>query len=164
MALRTKSRQVSPRSPVRQTASWLALLATTTLGAQSSTLLAEIQFDDAKRRPRDEAPQRLIVQVYPVSPTELSETSRPCSSTQRSVTHEDLKRGVAVQLVDVAPAPIRGPDAPLTVVAWLEPGDPDLELDALNARPRSDGPMGTASIDKATGRVRVELRGSPRAA
>jgi len=56
------------------------------------------------------------------------------------VTAEEMQRGIAVDLVhlDVASS------APV-VVAWVEPGEPDLEFDALRARPSPGAHYGTGS-------------------
>jgi hypothetical protein len=149
---------------VRQTASWLALLATSTLGAQSSTLLAQVRLTDARRRARNESPHRLIVQIYQGSPEDLSPSCRPSSSAQRAVTIDELRKGVAVQLVDVSNDQLRDPNEPLTVIAWVEQGPADLEFDALNARPRQDGPIGSATVLRDAGSVSVELSGHAAAA
>jgi hypothetical protein len=143
-------------------ASWLALLATSTLGADSTTLLAEVQLDDSVRNIRGTAPQRLIVQVYAGRPGDLSEESKPTSSAQRAVTLEQLREGIAVHLVDVKPESALPAPNRLTVVAWVEPGVPDLELDALKARPPAGKPFGRTSLAPEAERVRIRLRSETR--
>jgi hypothetical protein len=60
---------------------------------------------------------------------------------QRAVTREELARGVAVDVLGVSS---RGESAPV-IVAWVERGRPNLEFDALEARPNDDAVYGVAS-------------------
>jgi hypothetical protein len=79
---------------------------------------------------------RLIVQSYPkASMSEGSlpgSTARPLASVQRAVTAEELARGIAVDMLQVDGA---AADRTPVIVAWVERGAPDLEFDALRARP-----------------------------
>lgn len=143
-------------------ASWLALLASTTLGANSTTLLAQVQLDKSERALRDAGPQRLVVQVYAGKPADLSEESKPTSSAQRAVTLRQLQKGVSVPLVETKISGVPTTARRLTVVAWVEPGDANLELDALNARPPVGKPMGTALLADENASVCVRLRSDVR--
>jgi hypothetical protein len=145
-------------------ASWLALLATSTLGADSTTLLAEVQLDESVRGIKASVPQRLIVQVYAGRARDLSEESKPTSSAQRAVTVDQLRQGIGVHLVDMKPDPLLPSPERLTVVAWVEPGVANLELDALNARPPTGTPLGRVSLAPESETVRVRLRSDPRGA
>ena len=40
----------------------------------------------------------------------------------------------------------QGADSPV-IVAWVEPGEPTLELDALTARPRAEALVGVSSVE-----------------
>ena len=162
MAARPSRRSI-PSRPVRQAASWLALLATTTLGAESSTLLAEVQLEPRARAPHQQCPQRLIVQVYPGAQSLSDNDSKPTSSAQRAVTVQELRKGVAVHLVNAFPDAINLPDEQLTVVAWVEPGEPDLELDALHARPTPHLPLAKATVRPDADCVKLRLGGPRRA-
>lgn len=130
-------------------ASWLALVAATTLGlGQVGRVRAEISGDHLTAEDGDlgEA-YRLIVQSY--SPEAVGadyfpgEHARPLGSVQRAITPEELKRGIAVDVVQIGndAEPI---EASPIVVAWIERGQPDLDFDGLEARPRSDTFYGVA--------------------
>src|SRR5262245_23052265 len=88
-------------------ASWIALVAATTLGAgQFASLRAEIRtepgitVDDAKRS------YRLVVQSYApegiVASDGLPEAgARALASAQRAITAEELREGIAVDILQV---------------------------------------------------------------
>lgn len=125
----------------------MALVAATTVGlGDFEHLRAEIRTDaiaDAAR-----AGYRLIVQTYaPGSFDGELPTARakPLSSVQRAVTSEELRRGIHVDLVQVGAAAAH---RPAVVVAWIEEGQPDLEFDALTARPEKDAIFGIAHVDE----------------
>ncbi len=146
----------SSRTGVRHAASWLALVALTSLGSQASTLCAEIRLDDGKRRGADLSPHRLIVQVFPDGTDPMTAAARPRSSVQRAVTLPQLRRGVAVQLIDLddsAPTPDQ-----LMVVAWVEPGQPD-DIDPIDTKPPKNMPAGTAKVDRWCANVKLTLGG-----
>lgn len=128
-------------------ASWLALVAATTLGSSAfSRLRAEVTADARKLEPSAEG-YRLIVQSY--APGSLGDRNlpgvraRPLASTQRAVTREELARGVAVDVLGVSTTA----DSPL-IVAWVERGKPNLDFDALEARPGDDAFYGAASANE----------------
>jgi hypothetical protein len=126
----------------------MALVAATTLGLGAfDHLRAEISAD-ASATPEGEAPSgyRLVVQAY--APDSFDgelpgARAKPLSSVQRAVTAAELRRGLSVDLVQLGAASHR----PAVVIAWVEPGQPDLEFDALMARPRADAVKGIARID-----------------
>jgi hypothetical protein len=146
-------------------ASWMALLAATTLGLSNiEHLRAEISTELSATAVGAEAARayRLIVQSY--APESLEgelpgERARPLSSMQRSVTPDELRRGIGVDLVQIRD------DGELVqraavVVAWVEEGQPDLEFDGMRARPGPDAVYGLARI-QANGELspaRVVLR------
>ena len=111
--------------------SWLALLATTTLGDAAGALHAEIRADHLA-----EGEYRLVVQSYDTTDGRLpGRGARPVGSVQRAVTAHELRTGVRVDLLELreqAAAP--SVERPV-VVAWLEAGDADLEFDGRAARP-----------------------------
>jgi hypothetical protein len=90
---------------------------------------------------------RLVVQSY--ARTSLSSASvpllraKPLGSLQRAVTPDELRRGVVVDLVHWG----RGRLENAAVVAWVEPGVPDLEFDGLRARPPANAWFGAADPD-----------------
>jgi hypothetical protein len=122
------------------TASWTALVAAT-LGFSSLNL---VRAEIASSQIGTSGSYRLVVQSY--SPESLAadelpaKFARPLSSMQRAVTAEELERGIAVDLVQLDAAS----SAPI-VVAWVEPGEPDLEFDALRARPSPGAHYGTGA-------------------
>lgn len=129
-----------PPLPIRETVrsavtgvSWLALVAATSLGvAEVDCVRALVSAAEMS----DEAESfRLIVQTYRADAVDRATKlplvgMRPVASTQRSVTPEELKTGVSVNLVQLEEA-----GAGQIVVAWVEPGEADLEFDGLRAVP-----------------------------
>jgi hypothetical protein len=139
--------------------SWLALVAATTLGiGQVDRVRAEISADPGVVGAEvDGDDYRLIVQSY--TPESVGEDhlpaahARPLASTQRAITAEELKKGVEVDIVQLG---AETAPASSIVVAWIERGAPDLELDALTARPAADAVYGTGA--QSTESTRVVLR------
>jgi hypothetical protein len=130
------------------TASWTALLAGVALGCAGAALLhvevrSEVQLDPGRS-------YRLVVHSYDrADPSRFGQYERPVASTQRSVTAEELRSGVRVGLLEFQQE--RGESDSDTetsrvslVVAWVEEGKADLELDGLRARPRPGGMLGAA--------------------
>jgi hypothetical protein len=133
------------RRPVAGSASWLALVAATSLGvAHAETVRAEI------RLPREAVTAggryRLIVQAYDsLRPTqEIPSSVRPRASAQRAVTLDDLADGVRIDLISLGEK-IPAASEKGVVVAWVEPGEANLEFDARRARPTADSFYGVAS-------------------
>jgi hypothetical protein len=117
------------------TASWLALLAATTLGAGGFDHL-RVRVRTRSSLPGDGHDSwRLVAQSYRPSDLDLDgrpvQGTRPLSSVQRAVTREDLDDAVVLDLVAV--------NQPLSfgasVIAWVEPGFADLDFDGLTVRP-----------------------------
>jgi len=142
--------------------SWTALLAATTLGlAGASVVHADVQSDarlDEKRT------YRLVVQSYDENHGETPEPSdRPVASAQREVTAEQLRAGVRVGLLELrqdgreADARSRSTKAKRVVLAWIEEGRADLELDGLRARPQP-GSLRGAAERTADGTVQISVR------
>jgi hypothetical protein len=52
---------------------------------------------------------------------------------------------------------LQAPDAPV-VVAWVEPGEPDLDYDARRARPGPSAMVGQGLPDASGRRTRIVLR------
>ena len=131
--------------PTPRTVSWLALVAATTAGVGALHRVRAAVSADVRALGRAEVGYRLVVQSYaPESfgSRELpSLRARPLASIQRAVTADELKRGVSVELLGVSAAD----DAMPVIVAWVERGRPDLEFDALEARPSKDAVYGIAA-------------------
>jgi hypothetical protein len=118
--------------------SWLALLAAATIGDAAGTVHAEVRAEGL----RDGA-YRLTVQSYDQTHGRVpGAAERPVGSVQRAVTAEELRRGVHVDLLELRAAQVRAGSP--TVVAWIEPGSPDLEFDGRAARPRPGSVFGVA--------------------
>jgi len=120
----------------------MSLLAATTLGVTDvDQLRAHITAGDHV----GDGDLRLIVQTY--NPRELDGASlpqrgaQPLASSQRSITAEELRQGIDVSFLQFAGEGVAGESV---VVAWVERGVPDLELDALEARPARGAFYGTA--------------------
>lgn len=130
--------------------SWMSLLASTSLGLESAnTVRAEVRSAETLAN----ANYRLVVQTYD---GERTARQQPLSSVQRSVTAQELRDGVQVKLVE-----LNAPSAKPLVVAWIETGEPDLELDGRMARPRAGNFVGSA---RGTDGDQVRIRLTKRAA
>jgi hypothetical protein len=125
------------------------LVAATTLGAShAASRRAEIKVEDGQALEAKRS-YRLIVQSYPsrlggavAIPTP---SHRPRGSAQRAVTADELERGVHVNLFEIANELGAHDDEPGVLMAWIEPGEPDLEFDARRARPAPGSVYGLAS-------------------
>jgi hypothetical protein len=124
--------------------SWMALVAATTVGIGSVQRVRAAVSADPSKLAVSERGYRIIVQSY--SRSSLSggqlprEREKPLASTQRAITKEELARGVAVDMLGLA----EDKEAPV-IVAWVESGRPDLDFDALEARPGADAFYGVAA-------------------
>jgi hypothetical protein len=121
------------RRAVAESASWLALVAATSLGiSHAATVRAEIKLPPEVLESGGR--YRLIVQSYDtLGRTSLIPSGRPRASTQRTVTPADLVDGVRIDLIELGDE-----DASLSerrVIAWVEPGEANLEFDARRAKP-----------------------------
>ena len=112
--------------------SWSSLIATT------------LGLDDFGRvwvRVRAEVPGneacRLVVQLYPSGSAEpgaaIQRYARPLASAQRAATPEALRNGLEMMLVHWMSA--HEPVGDTVLIAWVEPGEANLEFDGLRARP-----------------------------
>ena len=139
--------------------SWVSLVAATTLGLGGVDRV-RARISAGPEVAAEGGAIRLIVQAYAkgsLAPDTLpGEHARPLGSTQRAVTAEELVSGVAVDLVQVADSGEESNGAPV-VVAWLERGAPNLEFDALRARPSKDAFYGTAQRSEPSVATRVVL-------
>jgi len=136
----------------------MALVAATTLGlGPVARHRAEVTADS--KLLGQAGRYRLIVQSYAagsVGPDRLpAKSARPLGSTQRSITAEELARGVAVEVVGVGE--ITG-DGRATIVAWIEDGDPDLDFDAARARPPSNAAYGVGEPSEGAAHVVLTRR------
>ncbi|MCA9595261.1 MAG: hypothetical protein KC776_18210 [Myxococcales bacterium] len=141
-------------------ASWMALLAATTLGVgQYDYVQAEISSDGKPDMdPAEAGDYRLVVQSYASGSVDAAGMpalrARPLGSVQRAITSEELEKGIAVKVVQVGPE-AEVDDAPV-LIAWVERGQPNLEFDALRARPTEGALVGVTRSSKASG-ARVVL-------
>jgi hypothetical protein len=136
--------------------SWLSLLAATTLGDAANTLRAEVR---ANVEPADGAMYRLVIQSYDKSDGAVpSRDARPVGSMQRSVTAEELRQGVHVNLLELRDAlpPGTNGQKPL-VVAWIDTGASDLEFDGRRARPGRGSVYGVVSRGARQDAVQISL-------
>lgn len=133
-------------------ASWMALVAATTIGVSHVDLLrAEIRGDNSSVSTR--VPHRLVVQCYApgsMRAGQLDQYARPLGSAQRAITDEELQRGISVDVLQF------GEDTDVkdrVVVAWVEPGEPTLEYDALRARPSANALVGVTEAHEASAQI-----------
>jgi hypothetical protein len=148
---KSAGRPSKARARVAAGASWAALVAAAALGdSDYSRVHARILTDGKLEIAGSDGSAlgtayRLVVQSYDrasLSPASLpSARAKPLGSLQRAITPEELQRGVGVDLVNWSRGLREG--APV-VVAWVEPGTPDLEFDGLRARPPADAWFGAA--------------------
>jgi hypothetical protein len=133
--------------------SWMALVAATTIGLSSvQRVRAAVSVGAREALPTVSGEYRLIVQSYSaanvVDGVPVAH-ARPLASAQRSVTREELARGVAIDVVDVGE---RANDAAV-IVAWLERGSANLDFDARRARPGRDAYIGVAAAERQQAQV-----------
>ena len=138
--------------------SWLALVAATSLGiGQVDRVRAAISSDAEIGAEVGGEEYRLIVQSYAPESVGADHRptahARPLASAQRAITAEELRKGVEVDILQ-----LNGESSASSsvVVAWIERGAPDLELDALTARPTPDAFYGSGP--QVTESARVVLR------
>jgi hypothetical protein len=123
-------------------ASWMSLLAATSLGITGADW---VRTRISAGEDLGDGDLRLIVQSYrkdKLDGQDLPQAyAEPLASTQRSITAEELKKGINVSLLQM---PVADPDADSVVVAWVEQGVPNLDFDALEARPHDGAYYGVA--------------------
>jgi hypothetical protein len=130
--------------------SWVALVAATALGIPAvQRVRAAVTADPRELGGESGDGYRLIVQSYAPSSLRSGQLpagrARPLASTQRAITPEQLRRGIAVDMVGIDSTP----DSPegRVIIAWVERGLPDLDFDGLQARPAADAFYGVAVAD-----------------
>ena len=142
MKAKEKTSQLhAKRRVVAESASWLALVAATSLGIpRAETVRAEIKLPPEALESGGR--YRLIVQSYDtLGRPSLIPSGRPRASTQRTITPADLVDGVRIDLIEL------GDDEARTerrVIAWVEPGEANLEFDARRAKPTPGSFFGVA--------------------
>jgi hypothetical protein len=156
MKAKVKPSLASPkRRVVAESASWLALVAATSLGiSHAETVRAEIKLPPEALESGG-GRYRLIVQSYDtLGRPSLIPSGRPRASTQRTVTRADLIDGIRIDLIELGDEQA----ADRRVIAWLEPGEANLEFDARGARPTPGSFYGVGpSIDDPRGSVEIVL-------
>ncbi len=132
--------------------SWLSLLAETTRGLGAVVCYRVHVQSDALA---GDGSHRLIAQSYSkrdVSPDLLPiRGARPLGSAQRAVDSEALRTGVDLSLMHMMA------DRGTVIVAWVEPGNPDLEFDGQRTRPNPTHLFGGATARRSR-RARIVLR------
>jgi hypothetical protein len=132
--------------------SWMDIVAATTPGVgRPITVRAEVKVAGALPKSRT-GQYRLVVQTF-----DAEGDRRPVGSTQRTVTPDELREGVSVNLLELRddrsiPPP---PESEPVVVAWIEEGRADLELDARRAKPSRKSLLGLAP--RRDGAVHISL-------
>jgi hypothetical protein len=123
----------------------------TTLGDAADTLRAEVRAAGLSGG----GVYRLVVQSYDAT----GRDARPVGSVQRSVSADELRHGVNVNLLELrrAAAPTAAQVQSPLVVAWIEAGEPDLEFDGRNARPSPGSVYGVVKRAATQGVVQITL-------
>jgi hypothetical protein len=132
--------------------SWTALLAATEWGVSS---LGRRRVCIRDRVSPADARLHLVVQCYRESDTLAGRPlghARPLGSAQREVSTGELARGVHVDLVHFE----SDADEEVVVVAWVQPGEPDLEYDGLEAKPGPDTSL--CRVEPSASRARTPLQ------
>jgi hypothetical protein len=138
----------------------MALVAATTMGLGSlDRVRAEVSADTAALGQSSGGRYRLVVQSYAQGSVSAGHApgtrQKPLASAQRSVTAEELSRGVAVDVLRVGE--VR--DDSQIIVAWIEQGEADLEFDGAEARPSAEALYGaTEARDLGAARVVLKAR------
>jgi hypothetical protein len=141
-------------------ASWMALVAATTMGlGHVDRVRAQVSADTTSLGAASSR-YRLVVQSYERDSVPTGNVpnarQRPLASAQRSVTAEELSRGVAVDVLRVGDSMSESQ----VIVAWIERGEADLEFDGAEARPSASALYGAAdSRDLGAARVVLKPRG-----
>ncbi len=138
-------------------ASWMALVAATTIGlGHLDRVRAEVSAETGALGTAG-GRYRLVVQSYPSASMSAGKLPgmrhKPLASAQRSVTAEELSRGVAVDVLRVG----ESVDPTQIIVAWIERGEANLEFDGAEARPSQSALYG-ASESRDLGSARVVLK------
>ena len=138
-------------------ASWMALVAATTIGlGHLDRVRAEVSADTGALGTAS-GRYRLVVQSYSRDSVSASNLPglrhKPLASAQRSVTVEELSRGVAIDVLRLGELV----DPSQVIVAWIERGEADLEFDGAEARPSATALYG-ASEGRDFGSARVVLK------
>lgn len=135
-------------------ASWLALVAATTIGMNDvDCVRAEVRGESGLPTGGTSLTYRLVVQCYApesLRSGHLDSYARPLGSVQRAVTAEELQRGIAVDVLQFGEEG-RGKQA--MVIAWVEPGEPTLEFDAMLARPTPGAVVGMSESYEANAQI-----------
>jgi hypothetical protein len=156
MKAKVSPSQTSPkRRAVAESASWLALVAATSLGIPyAETVRTEIKLPPEALESGGR--YRLIVQSYDtLGRPSLIPSGKPRASTQRTVTPADLVDGVRIDLIELGEEDAR---SERRVIAWVEPGEANLEFDARRARPTPGSFYGVApSSNEASESVEIML-------
>jgi hypothetical protein len=137
----------------------MALVAATTIGlGHLDRVRAEVSADTAALGSGHR--YRLVVQSYArdsvIAGNVPGSRQKPLASAQRSVTAEELSRGVAVDVLHVGGSL----DPSQVIIAWIEKGEANLEFDGAEARP-GDAALYGASESRELGSARLVLK--PRA-
>ncbi|MDF3071971.1 MAG: hypothetical protein K0R38_7572 [Polyangiaceae bacterium] len=138
-------------------ASWMALVAATTMGlGHLDRVRAQVSADTGALGTTG-GRYRLVVQSYErdsvPSGNVPNARQKPLASAQRSVTAEELSRGVAVDVLHVG----ESLTSSQVIVAWIEQGEADLEFDGAEARPSATALYGAAD-SRELGDARVVLK------
>jgi hypothetical protein len=130
------------------------LVAATTPGVgRASTVRAQVKAAGSLPASRT-GRYRLVVQTF-----DDDGDRRPIASVQTAVTAEELREGVEVKLLELRPGEVPSPpESEPVVVAWIEDGNPDLDLDARGARPRRGSLVGLSPRGKGPVTIRLDRR------
>lgn len=136
----------------------MALVAATTIGlGQLDRVRAEVSADTGALGASSDR-YRLVVQSYSANSVGAGNMPgaghKPLASAQRSVTAEELSRGVAVDVLRLG----ESLDPSQIIVAWVEKGEANLEFDGAEARPAAGALYGSSESSLESARVVLKAR------
>ena len=139
-------------------ASWMALVAATTIGlGHLDRVRAEVSAETGALGAAS-GRYRLVVQSYSSDSMSTGKLPglrhKPLASAQRSVTAEELSRGVAIDVLRVGELV----DPSQVIVAWIEKGEANLEFDGAEARPSETALYGASESRALGSSARVVLK------
>lgn len=145
----------------------MALVAATTVGvAELQRFRAEVSVGGQDFTAGGRREYRLVVHSYAADSVVDGvplEHARPLASAQRSVTASELAQGIGVDVLGIGAEGGAADDGAAeegvarVIVAWVEPGEADLEFDARRARPSREAYIGVARTQGERAEARLVL-------
>jgi len=152
MAPRPPSAFGVPSASGQVAPSWMAIVAGVALGSGAQVIPTRVRLASPCPTLPD-YPLLLVVQLYPSRQSALHLDSMPTSSTYRTVSKDELRRGLRLSLA-ASSAARRSPGV---VLAWIEDGLPTIDFDASEVRPPPAAVVGWSRVVEADDEVVLDL-------